>query len=621
MDESRKSGAPAPAKYPWQNDDVSMESLGATGVFGAAPESVGDPGRGPVAENDQNAAADDLRNLVGIPPHASVRSGGEPLREPVVHKVVLGGVKGAAPTELHSLLRPNSSAEEPTRGGTVPASQSRPWTASEPVVARFPESPSGQSSQGFTQLLRALGGDSPSAATTEQPDFVQPLEVKSAAVTPESRPAGTDTGFTSLLRTLNPNQQNSSPNGPPAPLVTTPAVPTPESAGGFTALLQGFSETGDSGERKPNGTPPYGNQGSPSPANFHTAPVPVADRSTPGGFTQLLSALNPEASSSVAAEPVAMNPQVASPLAIFPEQTAVSRQAGSGSSFTQLLSTLGEPPQKAPVYEDHRTEPLDDFSERSTLRRQDSSAAGQFSTGVTDWSRTTLPPTEPSRGSGSLTQLIRILDEPSKEPENTVAYPTEFNPVAPPPASGSMFTETYRKLDGRTEAPSPEPPPSYSQPSRLSATQPIPFQSAGGAFPNQWPPTTVDPTLPAGPSEVTRILDMSKMREMQRPGTVAPAQASPVASSPAPVSVPMPQMPLNFQWQPPVVPIPPGQPHHFGGAMQMPQYPPPAPLPQLPASVAAPATGKMQQYLPLLLIIIIFLLVVILVTVVFLLKH
>jgi len=131
----------------------------------------------------------------------------------------------------------------------------------------------------------------------------------------------------------------------------------------------------------------------------------------------------------------------------------------------------------------------------------------------------------------------------------------------------------------------------------------------------------VAPNLSAGPSDVTRILDASKLREMQRGGASVPAPINPVMPV-QPLPAPVPAAPPNLQWQPPVAPTP--------AAWQPPQYAPPAvPAPQVPAPApvaaptpaAPPVMGKMQQYLPLLLIIIIFLLVVILVTVVFLLKH
>ena len=216
--------------------------------------------------------------------------------------------------------------------------------------------------------------------------------------------------------------------------------------------------------------------------------------------------------------------------------------------------------------------------------------------------------------------MIRTLDEPTLGLEQPSPYPPVDQTATP--AGGSIFTEAYKKLDQPVNPSSPAPPSAYAPPSRLSATLAYQPPLTGGIF-----PTASAPNLPAGPSEVTRILDASKLREMQRQGIATPPAGPAVAAQPSPSqpAMPMPPAPPYLQWQPPQVPpVPlPGQPPQFGSAMQMPQFMPPAQVPPIPAPALAapPAMGKMQQYLPLFAIIIIFLLIVILVTFVFLLKH
>jgi serine/threonine protein kinase len=111
---------------------------------------------------------------------------------------------------------------------------------------------------------------------------------------------------------------------------------------------------------------------------------------------------------------------------------------------------------------------------------------------------------------GSFTQLLRTLS--SEVANSPAAEPSGLKPEAPLPSSGeSLFTQTY-------------------QPSAAN--------------------------LPASPSEVTRIIDASRVRETQRHGTSAPARA---------------------------------QPPQLGLTMQMPQYAPAASMPPtLAPSLPAP---------------------------------
>ena len=276
------------------------------------------------------------------------------------------------------------------------------------------------------------------------------------------------------------------------------------------------------------------------------------------------------------------------------------------------------------AYRDDRQSMLEDISRRPSPVPEDPLRSNQPATGITDWSRASAPRPQPgsSAGSGGLTQLLRTLDEPAKGPEQPSPYPPPLHQTPPTPG-GSIFTQAYKKLDQPVNPPSPGPTPSYSPPSRLSATQAFQPPMTGGIFPD-----AAAPNLPVGPSEVTRILDASKLREMQRQGgRLAPPPALPLRPS---------HRLLNLR-----CPCLRHRPTCSGSRRKCPRsrsrgsrrnLAPPcrcrsscrlSKCRRYPRQLLrpAPALGKMQQYLPLLAIIIIFLLIVILVTVVFLLKH
>jgi hypothetical protein len=570
MDDSRKPGNSSPTKYSWQNDEESGKSLGATGVFGTTPESNIDGDAGSVTQETQEENSGERRELLENPPHPVAPGVRERLQEPIVHKIVLGGGSAAAPSDLLERLRASSpaakAATEPAAAEPVPGS----WNP--PSPAPFGP-PLGQSSEGFTQMLRGWSGNPSPALPAEQPDLVE-----RTAASSDSRLPRSEFGFTPLVKTENTDHRDERPDLQ-AP---SPSVPPSDGTGGFTALLQGFSRNTPNLGEQPLGQNPGLNPPAPN-VNTGIAPEYASGKDAPGTFTQLLSALNPETKDAALAEPVATN----------------SRAANSEAPFNESTYGDGRPPI------------LEDLSRRSLARREDPSGSSQLSNGITDWSRPMLPQQESSPGNGGLTQFLRILEKPGEGPEIPVAYPSAGPPASSP---GSFFTETYKKLDEPAGPSSPEAPASYSQPSKVAFKQSSATPFAVGTFPYQELPAPVAPNLAAEPSEVTRIVDASKLREIQRLRASGGPPVDPVAQPlPAPVSAPMPVTPLGLQHPPAPA----------AAAWPQPQYtPPPMPAPApVPAAAAPGALGKMQQYLPLLLIIIIFLLIVILVTVIFLLKH
>ena len=586
MDDSREPGNSEPAKYPWQDTQGVGENLGATGVFRTTPESSIDGGPGPATQVGQEANPGGSGELRGSAPQAPAPANREGLQEPIVHKVVLGGGSATAPNDLLELLRTNSRKAEPAAPASQPAEpQAPPRTAAFQSTPQSPESPRGPSSEGFTQLLRALGGAPASSAK-------QPEAVLRTVTSSDSLLARPESGFTESVRAPNSDDLNEQPEKRPDLRAPTPGAPPSDGTGDFTALLQGFSGNApNSGARPPNSRTLDENPRPILPTDTPSAPAYASGQAAPGSFTQLFSTQISQAAQTAETNPAGANPAGANRPPTYSERNSVAPPSGRETSFTQLISTTSQAPSRASTYGDNRPSVLQDLSRRP-------------------------PPPEPSSVSGSVTQLLSVLDGPAKSPETPAAYPSAGEPRAPSPAGGSFLTQTYKKLDEPMEPLSSAPPPPYSP--GLSATQVYQPPSARGTY-SEAPM----PSVPAGPSEVTRIFDQSKLREMQRQGMSSPAvnPAAPAQPLPAPVSAPAAPAPPNLPWRPPTPPTPAAWPPPYAPpAVPAPQVPAPAPV-AAPTPSAPPAMLKMQQYLPLLLIVIIFLLIVILVTVVFLLKH
>jgi hypothetical protein len=557
------------------------------------------------------------------------------LAVPVVHRVVLGGSAESSPPLLERVRL--ASAEK------TPAAEKAP----------APES-GGQGSAGFTELLRTLSDETPaSAAAKERP----------AA---EKAPAAQDSGFTSLLQTLH------SPDAAAAPAVeplqaAQPAIqeeprpsPAPAKPGGFTELLQAASGE-DSGA---SGRPMH--SAGPADAPFFgvaagAVPAPIA--SQPGRFTQLFSALEEPGTSPLPAVPG--GPETGD----FPRRDK--------ASFTQMLS-LEEPPTPAqpsyaePAFREARP-PAPGSLDYGLAPETAAPAAAHrdpfspFSPSgaqpAPDALQGTLQGTPPGSGVG-ITRLIRMLDEPSAYTPPQAVAPAS----APPGAEPGVWTQTFASLaePDKPAAPSATAPdwPPLPEAGRAAAA-PAGHEARLPGSLNEFPayaPGAAAATAPgaapgavpsaSGPSEFTRILDASRLREQSM--KAAPAQSAPVAPPAPPMGAPgypaavlpqvvgvpgygsLPQPGLHASVQPPQM----GGggavnfnasagPMQLSGGMQplatphlqatAPPLLPPAPL--APPAPVPPALGKLQQYVPLLLVLIIVLLVALLVTVIFLMKH
>ncbi|HEY1160774.1 MAG TPA: hypothetical protein VGE83_09105 [Terracidiphilus sp.] len=540
-----------------------------------------------------------------------------------MHKVVFGGGAEESAPELLDRIRLASAEREP---GAERA----------PAAA-----PGVQGSAGFTELLRTLASDKPAPATAAR-------EIPA----PETRPPVQASGFTSLLQTLSATEASTTPAfdamktmQPAAPSVPAeppraPAGPTP---GGFTALLRTTASEGSEygGPQTlppgPGETPGFGEA---------AGAIPPPSENQPGTFTQLFSTFGGAGASPPVPAPADREPAASS--------------GGNAGSFTRMLSLEQQPVAAEPAYREER-QPLPGSVDYGLTPGTAGPAAPNrdpFSQPLPE--AQPVPSAAPVAGVG-ITRLIQMLDEPSRPS----APPMEIRPVSPPQGAGpGVWTQTLASL----ATPNPPAAPAAQAP---EWAPPQPHQAGGVGYPAareaQFPTPLNEPApqvAPAasGPSEFTRILDASRLREMAMRGGQIPAAANPVPAPPAapsfappPPAVPMPNYPLapppppaGMQglrgmpqpggFAPPQPPQAPAYPMNYGpqgGAIQAPggslpqapgmYAPPPIPAPAVPqAPTVKPVEagpGKLQQFVPLLLVLIIVLLVVLLVTVIFLLKH
>jgi len=603
-----------PNASPWPEESGSEQDFGATGVFQVvkAPEPVEGSAAGSGAEPSvrENWAPEAAKPLPALGPKA--------LAEPTVHRVVFGGGAESSP-ELLDRMR-MASAER------VPIAEKAPALES-----------GGKGSAGFTELLRTLGSDLPSpAAAREMP-------------APETRRPAQESGFTSLLRTLDSPEAAATPAEDPMKTVQ-PAVrsipeeprraPAASAPGGFTELLR-TTAGGDPELSGPQMERPGPGEAPVSGGAAGAIPAPIENK--PGTFTQLFGTLGGgEASASV--------------------PTASDRETGDSSggragSFTRMLSLEQQSSAAEPAFHEER-KPLPgslDYGHTPGMAGPAEASRDPFSPPPVAEAQP-VQSTPPGVG---ITRLIQMLDEPSKPS----APRMEVAPVSPPRGKEpGVWTQTFASLATPNEPAAPAakapnwPPPQAQQPASRAPT----------GREAQFPGSLSEPAVIAsgavsgtsGPSEFTRILDASRMREQAMRGAPGAASSSPApppqSFAPAPPPVPMPNYPVPAAppmggmqglggmphpggYAPPQPPQVPGYPMSYGpqaGAIPSPggslpqppgMYAPAPPMPAVPPAPpvkpAEPGMGKLQQFVPLLLVLIIVLLVVLLVTVIFLMKH
>jgi hypothetical protein len=377
-----------------------------------------------------------------------------------------------------------------------------------------------------------------------------------------------------------------------------------------------------------------------------TAPASIENK--PGTLTQLFSTLDDAGASP-------------SPAAPGSPETGDSPR-GNKASFTQMLS-LEEPSASAqpsfaePAFLEARQPAAGGLDYR--LAPETAAPAGLAAAHRDPFSPPPSAEAQPPQAAVGITRLIRMLDEPSRTPGPR----EESAPMNPPPgAEPGLWTQTFASLaePGKPAAlaattPDWPPPPEARRATEAPAGREARLPGSLNEFPVNAPAAAATAPGVSGPSEFTRILDASRLREQSM--KAAPAQGAP-AAPPAPAPPPMGAAGYPAATLPPAAGMPgygglpqPGvhasaQPPQIGsgGAMSFnasagpvqlsggmqpmasphlqttaPPLLPPAPL--APSAPAPPGLGKLQQYVPLMLVLIIVLLVALLVTVIFLMKH
>jgi hypothetical protein len=610
-----------PNDIPGPEGSGSEQDFGATGVFKAVQPS----GATTELAAGQGAAAGTQGRRPADPFNPPSFMGSRPLAEPVVHKVVLGGGAESSPELLDRIrLASQEKASTPERPAAAPSSGGKPGG-------------------GFTELLRTLEVEMPSATAASK-----------GAPPPEPKPAAQDSGFTSLLRTLGAQEPaapakigQAAPASAPQDLGRVAPAPRPspgpaQNSGGFTELLR----TAPGAD--PVMTYPLGSR----PA---TAPPPAENK--PGTFTQLFGTLGGSEVSPSAPPPgektdsagasagsftrmLSIEPPVAPP----PSERADSSGGGAGS-FTRMLS-LEPPAEPAEMPRFEQSKPIADRLNYGLAPEPGRPAAASSSAfSPQPLSEPEPAPIAPQSGGVGITRLIQMLDEPSKAP-----IPQSEAPPRPPAAGPGVWTQTFASLSPPNDPPeAAAKAPDWAPPHAPPTATAYPVPPAAHRAPTFSEPAMNAPPAASGPSEFTRILDASRMREMAMRGGQAagaegavPAPPPPQSSAPPPPppmpSYPVPVTPPSVGMQsgggiprpavyPPSVPQAPGM---YAPTPQIPQAPgmyvptppmPSAPPAQPPKPAPPPAAGGLQQMVPILLVVVIVLLVVLIVTVFFLMKH
>ena len=367
----------------------------------------------------------------------------------------------------------------------------------------------GRGSSGFTELLRALGTESPSPAVAAK----ETLE-------PEMRPPAQDSGFTSLLRNLSAQETAITPTANPIKTVQPPVQsfaeeprkdPVASGSGGFTGLLRAM----------PGVTPEFGGPQTQTSgpveapvAGGAAGAIPASSENKPGAFTQLFSTVGGASANSPSA-PV--------------DRGTGDSSRGSAGSFTQMLSLEQQSSPAEPAFHQERR-PLPGRIDYGLTPQ----TVGPAEVGQGPFSPAPLPEAQPIQstppGAGvGITRLIQMLDEPAKAPPPR----REDAPVRPPPGAGpGVWTQTFASLATPHEPPAPaESAPDCSPPQAQRIGAPA---SSETSFPPalNMPPMDASPipSRSSGPSEFTRILDASRSARALHEGWAGPSSGEPRAA-------------------------------------------------------------------------------------------
>jgi len=340
----------------------------------------------------------------------------------------------------------------------------------------------------------------------------------------------------------------------------------------------------------------------PADAPFYPAAA-APPENKPGAFTQLFGTFD--------------SGEASAPIPPAADRATPDSSRASASSFTRMLSLEPQAPSASPAFREERKPLPGSVNYGATPSSGSPAALSQDPFAPPPLAPAKPAESNPPGGSVGITRLIQMLDEPVK-PSPRI----EPAPFSPPRAQEpGAWTQTFASLSASNEP----APPAPKAPAWTPPPVPPPVQAAPPAASFSQPP--IQPSGSSGPSEFTRILDASRMRELAMRGGSGAASLPPAPQAPA--APPPPAIP---SYQPPAAPPMPAM-QGMGSVPQPGAYqpppppamyaPPPPPMPAPPPPPAPkppePGAGKMPMLVPILLIVIIVLLVVLLL--VFLLKH
>jgi len=363
--------------------------------------------------------------------------------------------------------------------------------------------------------------------------------------------------------------------------------------------------------------------------------------SKPGSFTQMFGSLG-------AAEAPA-------PIPAGSDMDRRDSSGASAGSFTRMLSLEPQaaPAELPPLLEQKPVSDRLNFGLTPESGKPAAASGDPFA--AQPFAEPQPAPTPPQAGGVGITQLIRMLDDPSSKAP--IQRRDEAPLTSPQGAGAGAWTQTYASL-GEEPAAAKSKAPDWAPPQTLAPS--LGFKAAPEVYAqsNLREPAMNAPVPPSGasgPSEFTRILDASRIREQAMKGDQAAAAESAAGAPPPPQRMapplPPPPPPPMPNYSVPVAPpavgmhggggvprpavYPPSVPHApamYAPTPHVPQAPgmyvPPPPMPAVPqappppkAAAPQPPANKMQQLIPILLVVVIVLLVVLIVTVIFLMKH
>lgn len=592
MDKPSRPGGSNASQPSGEADFTSERDLGASAVFAKVRPSEPPEGFGATPEPGPGV----FRTAEIEKPRPAM--GTKTLAEPVVHKVVVGQSDAESSTELLDRLR-LASLER----GPVPAKRPISEAAGNNTLAETDNMNAPAGGGALTQLFRTFESELPATPARK-------------AYEAENRDSDQDSGFTSLLRKLGAPASASTPAQPSmktkevsvSSLTEGPGKTTVDSGNsGFTDLPAAVSA--DASEKSDIlGKPSEG--GEPGAGQEARRGSKTSGANAPGEFTKLIGTFGGAGAG------------LSSP--VSSDRPAVDPSYASADSFTRMLALEQDSASATPVFHEAPAPQ----AERANLAVN----SGTFTQPASNWDPFARPslanpasvPGPPTGNDVGITRLIQMLDQPSNAQVPGVGV------VPGNSQTGAESSGLTRKFGQGSTPEGPFEPESRAPRWNQPPAQRAPEASGGQGGRLNAP---VAPGIRAtGPSDVTKIIDASRVREEAMKRAAGTANPTPAAAPPQ--SAPgggVPQMP----GYPPPQPQIPGYPMFHApqaGAMpggSMPQAPgvhfptPPIPAPPAapPAAAAAPGVAKLQQYVPVLLVVIIVLLVAILVTVVFLMKH